>query len=123
VLFVGLAAFGAGMIGTTLGALIGKGAGGMVGMLALCCFVVGIATGASARSRPLGASFLGGVLGLGGFNMLAVLVLVRLFSTNTGASEKIPPEMYAGIAVIALGGGLATMIGAAIGWGTVGRRQ
>jgi hypothetical protein len=123
VLFVGLAAFGAGMIGTTIGALLGRGAGVMLGTLAGCCFVVGIASGASARSRPLGASFLGGVLGLGGFNMLAVLVLANMFSAHGASSENIPAEMYIGIAVIALAGGLATMIGAAIGWATAGRTQ
>jgi hypothetical protein len=66
VLYVGVAAFGAGVIGTTFGAFLGHGSGGaLFGMLALCRLLVGIATGASATSRPLGASFLGGALGLG----------------------------------------------------------
>ncbi|MBV8761594.1 MAG: hypothetical protein JO257_30140 [Deltaproteobacteria bacterium] len=124
VLFVALATFGAGMIGTTIGALLSHGdAGPLVGMLALCCALVGIASGASARSRPLAASFLGGVLGLGGFGMLSIYVFRAMVATGGGESDKIPPELYAGMAVIAVGGGLAAMIGALIGWSTVGSKQ
>lgn len=123
VLYVALAAFGAGMIGTTVGALVGKDSGTLLGIVALCCAVVGIASGASARSRPLGASFLGGVLGLGGFGMLSIYVFRAMVANGGGETEKIPPELYAGMAVIAVGGGLAAMIGALIGWSAVGSKQ
>lgn len=123
VLYVALAAFGAGMIGTTIGALLGKGDGGaLIGVIALCCLVVGLASGASARSRPLGASFLGGVLGIGGFGMLSIYVFRSMVATGE-TSESIPPELYAGMAIIAVGAGLAAMFGALIGWAAVGRRQ
>jgi hypothetical protein len=123
-LFMGLAAFGAGVIGTLLGSFLGKGeAGPLFGMLALCCLLAGIAGGASAATRPLGASFLGGVLGVGGFFFLAAYLFVSVLSKSTGATEKIPPEVYTGIAVLAVGAGIATLIGALIGWSAVGKKQ
>lgn len=126
VLYVGVAAFGAGVIGTTFGAFLGHGSGGaLFGMLALCCLLVGIATGASATSRPLGASFLGGALGLGGFFFLAVYVFVSVLSkaSEGHATEKVPPEVYTGIAIMAVGAGVVTLIGALVGWGAVGSKQ
>jgi len=126
VLYVGVATFGAGVIGTTFGAFLGHGSGGaLFGMLALCCLFVGIATGASATSRPLGASFLGGALGLGGFFFLAVYVFVSVLSkaSESKADAKIPPEVYTGIAIMAVGAGIVTLIGALIGWAAVGRRH
>ncbi|HEY5952655.1 MAG TPA: hypothetical protein VIV40_44455 [Kofleriaceae bacterium] len=124
VLFMGLAAFGAGVIGTTFGGLLGKGESGpLFGVLAACCVLVGIAGGASAHSRPLGAAFLGGALGMGGFFFLAVYLFVGVLSNNHEGVDKIPSEVYAGIAVMAVGAGIAALIGAVIGWSTVGKNQ
>ena len=123
VLYVALATFGAGIIGTAAGSIVGKGEGGPIfGVLALCCLVVGVASGASARSRPLGASFLGGLLGLGGFQLLAIFVFQGMFGKG-GETDKIPPELYVGIAVIAVGAGIVAMIGALVGWAAVGSKQ
>lgn len=63
------------------------------------------------------------MLGVGGFTMLAVLVLAHLFAPAGASSENVPSEMYVGIAAFALAAGLATMLGAAIGWAAVGRKQ
>lgn len=124
VLYVALATFGAGIIGTAIGTVAGKGqAGAIFGVLALCCLVVGVASGASARTRPLGASFVGGVLGIGGFQMLAIYVFRAIVSSGGGETDKVPPELYLGMAVIAVAAGLAAMIGALVGWAAVGSKQ
>jgi hypothetical protein len=83
-------------------ALIGVGVG---------CLLAGLATGASARTRPLIAAFLGGGLGVAGFFWL----LARTQSTP----ER---DNLIGLAVIAVGGAIVTLIGTAIGWGVVGKR-
>ncbi len=123
VLYIAVAAFGAGMICSALGAMIGKDAGTLLGIVAIGCLVVGVASGASARSRPLAASFFGGALGLGGFGMLSVYVFRAMVANGGGEAEKIPPELYIGMAVIAVGGGIAATIGALIGWSAVGSKQ
>lgn len=124
VLIIALAVFGAGLIGSTLGSLAGKGeAGPMFGVLALCCLIAGGAAGASAPSRPLGAAFLGGVLGLGGFFFLAIYVFVSVLSKQGAGTKDIPSEVYIGIAVLALAAGILALIGAAIGWAAVGKKN
>lgn len=123
IVIVALATFGAGVIGTMFAGVVGGSAGAMFGLLALCCFFVGIATGASATSRPLGAAFLGGIVGLGGFFFLAVFVLMGVFARHGDADTSLPSEAYAGIAIVAAGAGIVTLIGALIGWGAVGSKQ
>jgi hypothetical protein len=124
VLYVALATFGAGIIGSAIGAVVSNGAGPIFGVLALCCVAVGVASGASAQSRPLGASFLGGVLGIGGFQMLAIYVFRAIVSSGGGGeTDKIPTELYIGMAVIAVAAGIATLIGALVGWAAVGSKQ
>jgi hypothetical protein len=124
VLFMTLAAFGAGVIGTTFGGFLGKGdSGPLFGVLALCCLLTGIAGGASATTRPLGASFLGGMLGIGGFFFLAAYIFVSVLSSKQAGAESIPPEVYTGIAVMAVGAGIVVLIGALIGWSVAGKKQ
>jgi hypothetical protein len=86
-------------LGTAI--LIGIGAG---------CLLAGLAIGASARTRPLIASLLGGGIGVAGF-----------FALVTRAS---PPDKdaTAGLAVLAAGGALVTLIGTGLGWVMFGRR-
>ena len=123
VLFVTVAGFGAGVIGSTFGAFLGRGESGpMLGVLALACFIVGIAAGASATTRTLGASFLGGVLGLGGFFFLAIFMFVSVLGKGDAGAGNIPSEVYAGMGIMAVGGGLVTMIGSAIGWSAIGKK-
>jgi len=122
ILYITLAAFGAGIMGTIFaGVLAGGSAGPVFGLLALCTLLVGISAGASARTRPLGAAFLGGLLGVGGYFFLAVYLLVSLFSDK--GTAQIPSEVYAGIAIIAVGAGIVSLIGALIGWSAVGSKQ
>jgi hypothetical protein len=127
ILFVAIAGFGAGVIGMIFGGVIGKGeAGPIFGFLAISCLIVGGATGASASTRPHGASFLGGLLGVGGFFGLAVYLLVSLVGSKgmgRQASEGVPSEVYASIAIIAVGAGIVTLIGSLIGWATVGKKN
>jgi hypothetical protein len=82
--------------------LIGIGAG---------CLLAGLAAGASARVRPLIAALLGGAIGVAGYYALI--------------ARASPPEedAIAGFALLAGGGALVTLIGTAIGWTAVGRRQ
>jgi hypothetical protein len=81
--------------------LMGLGAG---------CLVGGIAVGASARTRPLLAALVGGALGVAGFTLLV---------TRSSPGSK---EETTGIIVLAVGGGVVTLIGALIGWAAVGKR-
>jgi hypothetical protein len=101
------------VLGTTAGAsttdelskivLIGIGGG---------CLVAGLAVGASARVRPLIASFLGGGLGVTGF--------FALLARTTPDDHS---DVAAGITVLACGGALVTLVGTLFGWLTVGRRS
>ena len=123
-LYIAVAAFGAGFIGMTFGAALGKGeAGPMFGMLALCCLVVGVTAGASAGTRPLGAAFLGTTLGVGGFFFLAIYVFVSVFSSGKAGATDIPSEAYGGMAILAIGAGIVGLIGALIGWKAVGSKN
>lgn len=79
--------------------------------LAAGCVISGIAVGASARVRPLGAAFLGGAAGPAGLGLLGAQ-----HSTSKG-------DAAAGIAVLAVGGAILTLIGALIGWAAVGKKQ
>jgi hypothetical protein len=124
ILYVMLAGFGAGVVGTIFGGALGKGESGtLLGVLALCCLIVGLAAGASATTRPLGASFLGGTLGVGAFLVLAIYVFVSVLSSHAEGAAAIPSEVYIGMAIMAVGAGIVTLIGALIGWATVGRKQ
>lgn len=121
ILYVALAGFGAGVIGTIFGTALGKGeAGALYGVVAICCVLVGLAAGASARTRPLVATLVGGAIGVGAFFYLAVVIFVAVFSPSASGAE-IPSEVYAGLAVVAVGAGIVTMIGALIGWAAVGK--
>jgi hypothetical protein len=123
ILFVAIAAFGAGVLGSTFGTVLGRGdSGPLLGMLALFCFILGAATGASATERPLGAAFLGSAIGIGGFFYLTILLFMALFNTKESAPQSIPSEVYAGMAIMAVGAGIVTLIGAAIGWAAVGKK-
>jgi hypothetical protein len=77
------------------------------------CILGGICVGASARTRPLLAALFGGTIGTFGFFML-------LFKMTGGAHDK-TSEVIAGFAIIAFGGGIVTLLGALVGWGTVGK--
>lgn len=123
IIYATLAGFGAATIGTIVGGVVGKGeAGPLYGVLAICCLLSGIASGASARSRPLIATLLGGAIGVGAFFYLALMIFVAIFSRTETASTGVPQEVYIGLAVVAAGAGLVTMIGAAIGWAAVGKK-
>jgi hypothetical protein len=123
-LYVALASFGAGVMGSIFGTVIGGGeAGPLLGLIAVCCVLVGVAAGASANSRPLLASLLGGAVGVFAFFYLAVMIFVGIFSEAKVGSAEIPSEVYAGLAVIAGGAALSTLIGALIGWSAVGKKH
>jgi hypothetical protein len=123
ILYIAMAAFGAGIMGTIIAAVLTqRDAGPVFGLLALCTLLVGIAAGASARSRPLGAAFLGGAIGVGGYFLLAVYMFAGLLG-GKGSREGIPSEVYAGIGVVAVGAGIVALLGALIGWATVGSKQ
>jgi hypothetical protein len=124
-LYVALAAFGAGVMGSIFGGVLGKGEGGpLIGMVALCSLLVGGAAGASARTRPLLASLFGGAIGVFAFFYLAVVIFTGLFAGARGSETPgIPGEVYGGLAIIAAGAGVVTLIGAAIGWAAVGKKN
>lgn len=75
------------------------------------CFLSGLAIGASARTRPLIAAFLGGGLGIAG--MFALIAKAQPMDRDT----------LAGAAILAGGGALITLIGTALSWAAVGRKH
>jgi hypothetical protein len=110
-------------MGSIFGGVLGRGEGGpLLGLVAVCCLLVGGAAGASARTRPLLATLFGGAIGVFGFFGLAVALFVNMFPGSTGAAG-VSPEVYAGLGIIAGGAGVVTMIGALIGWATVGAKN
>jgi hypothetical protein len=124
ILYAALAAFGAGVMGSIFGGVLGKGEGGpLLAMTAVCCLLVGLASGASANSRPLLATLLGGAGGVFAFFYLAVVIFVGLFSEAGLGSSEIPSEVYGGLAIMAGGAGIVTMIGALIGWAAAGKKN
>lgn len=76
------------------------------------CLVSGIAVGASSRARPLLASFIGGGLGVVGLGLLVAKL-------SPGGADK---DVQTGIAVLAVIGGIISLIGALIGWAAVGKK-
>jgi hypothetical protein len=124
IVYASLASFGAAMIGTVFGYALGKGEQGpLFGLIAGCCLITGIAAGASARSRPLVATLLGGAIGVGAFLYLTIVVFVAFFSRGSAYEGGIPSEAYAGMAIIAAGAGIVTMLGALVGWAAVGKKH
>jgi len=118
-LYTALSAFGASLLATLFASLLfmsGKtdqldaGAVVLIG-LAAGCLLAGLAVGASARARPLIAALLGGGLGVAGFFVL----IARATPQDADATT--------GMIVLAVGGAIVTLIGTAIGWAAVGRRQ
>ncbi len=118
--YVALAAFGACVMGSTFGAALGHGAVGLLAAVGACCFVVGLAAGASAPRRPLIATLLGGAIGAGAYVYLGIVIFVALLGMFGRSDGRIPNEAYVGVGVIALAAGAVTMIGAAIGWTVAG---
>lgn len=128
-LYMMLGGFGVGVVGTMLGAAVGGTAPALFGMLALSSLLLGLAAGASATRRVLGASFLGTAIGLFAFFFLAIYLFLSLFGSmgpERGGGEDgvaaIPSEVYAGLVIIAGGAGIVALIGAAIGWTTFGKK-
>lgn len=119
VLYGAFSTFGAALLAAILAStLFAKGIDADLGKMMLIgiaagCVLAGIAIGASARTRPLIAAFLGGGLGIAGFSYLLV---------DTARAEHNNHEML-GVAIMAGGGCVATLIGTLIGWSLFGRRR
>jgi MFS family permease len=127
-LYTALSAFGACLLAMLLISIAYKGGaldertsnelGGAVLIgIAVGCLLCGIAVGASARTRPLIAAFLGAGVGVSGF----FLLLTRATETASSPSDK--NNVLIGLVILAAGGGLVALIGTAIGWAAVGRRH
>jgi len=63
------------------------------------------------------------VLGVGGFFFLAVLLFVGVLGKADRGAGDVPSDVYAGLAIMAAGAGIVTLLGSLIGWLTVGRKQ
>lgn len=122
VLYASLTSFGATMVGIFIGYVIfakhGGGSQDTLGKMAVAGIAIGnllggLAVGASARTRPLLASFLGGAIGSAGFALLL---------TRIGNVEH-DKDAQAGIAVFAGIGAIVMLIGALGGWFTFGKRN
>jgi len=119
IIYSALSTFGAcliatlvmGMVAMSGEASIEKLIGMMFAGMGVGCLLGGVACGASARTRPLGASFLGGAAGVAGY----FLLLSR--------GEAKSHDAAAGIAILAAGGAIVTLIGALIGWFAVGKKK
>lgn len=124
ILYSALAAFGACLISTVVTTVIlstssfaeAANANAMgtalIAGIALGCLLAGLAVGASARVRPILGAFVGGIAGTAGF---AVLLARSAGGAGGGQDELMIVAMFAS------GGGIVTMIGAAVGWATVGK--
>jgi hypothetical protein len=77
------------------------------------CLLAGLASGASARTRILFASFVGSLVGVFGF-----FVLFQYLSK--GAPDR---DVLLGAAVIGVGGGIIALLGSSLGWAAVGKRN
>lgn len=123
--YAALATFGASVLATVFASVLASGASseadvdglakGLLAGLGVGCLLAGIASGASARARPLLACFLGGGLGIAAFGYLT--------KELAGSSKDADSDVIAGIAVLAVGGALLTLMGTAIGWFTVGKKN
>jgi len=80
--------------------------------LAAGCLLAGLAIGASARTRPLIAAMIGGGAG--------VAVFILLLSRGQQPRDN---DQTAGLIVLVIGGAIVTLIGTALGWATVGKRN
>ncbi len=80
--------------------------------LAIGSLLAGLVIGASARVRVAAASFLGGVIGIG---LMGVMVAYQSHTMH----DK---EVWTGLAVFAVLGGILTVLGSIIGWVAVGKR-
>jgi hypothetical protein len=119
IVYAALASFGAGVMGSIFGGVLRQGQTGLFAMLAACVFVVGLASGASARTRPLLATLIGGAIGIGAYLYLTIAIFVALFGNSD--PNHLPSEVYIGMGVMAAGAGVVTLIGTAIGWSAAGR--
>ena len=127
IIYTAFATFGACLLATVIGSVVLAGSGtaetassDAIGTALLVgiaggCLVAGIAVGASARSRPLAASFLGSALGTAGF---AYLIAQAATGGHGGTNDTV-----AVIGVFAVGGGVATLIGTLIGWAAIGKKH
>jgi hypothetical protein len=84
----------------------------MIVGLAIGCLVAGFAVGASARVRPLLAAFFGGGIGVAGY----VTLVIRVTSSMSS-------DAALGVAVMACIGAIVTLLGTALGWSMVGRKN
>jgi hypothetical protein len=94
------------------GSSANKLGGMMVGGIGVGCLLAGLAIGASARIRVVLASLVGGGVGVAGFALLAT-------AQTAGGRDK---DAMAGMAIMAVGGAIVTVIGSALGWTFVGKR-
>jgi hypothetical protein len=125
-IYTAMAVFGACLLATLFAAIVFVGRGAvavaersdndlltaiLVGMGG-GCLLAGTAIGASARTRPLFAAFLGGAVGVAGF-----------FALVTRAQSGNDRDTAIGIAVLAGGGALVTLTGTLFGWRASGRHR
>src|SRR4051812_24086050 len=128
-LYIALASFGAGVVSSILGAAFGHGSSGMLFVMLLATTLfTGLAAGASAKQRILGVSFLGAAAGLFGFFFLSVYLFVSMFGSvekggEGGGIGSVPSEVYAGLAIVAVGAGIVAVIGSLIGWKAWGQKS
>jgi hypothetical protein len=79
------------------------------------CLLSGLAVGASSRRRALLGSLLGAAVGALGF-----FLLILEMEGGSGTDQE---GAKAGLAIIAAGGGVVTLIGNVIGWSMFGKRH
>lgn len=125
-IYTGMSVFGACLLATLIAStfLIAQNKAeasttesGVVGVIgiAIGCLLAGFAVGASARTRPLFASFLGGGLGIAGY----LALIVKLGSSLGSGPDS---SAIAGLAILAVAGAIVTLIGTALGWSMFGRK-
>lgn len=79
------------------------------------CLLSGLAVGASARTRPLFAAFLGAGAGVAGF-----FALLMRATGNTAQDDQ--SKLILGFAAFSAGGAIVAVLGTWLGWVAIGRR-
>lgn len=127
VLYTALATLGACLLGFIFGfglaldkSLEGKGVTDAIATAVLIgiaagSLLAGIAAGASARVRILLPALIGSAAG--------TMAFVLLISKSFGGGTEGNSDALVGWLIIAAGGAILTLIGSAIGWATVGKKQ
>ncbi len=125
VVYTALASFGACLLSTVFATVLIAGGTAysertndsigtmLLAGMAIGCVIAGISVGASARVRPLAAAFVGAAIGTAAF----------AYMIAQSSRDGLGSDGLAIIGVFAVSGAIVTLVGAALGWVTLGKKH